>query len=101
MTKKEIIEKWAKEKKVETLIKKHTDFSNNPYIEDLVNDIYIDLLLKDDELIQKLDNENEIDYYLIKVIRNNLYSKNSPFYYKYQKFRKITDEIEPNADENY
>lgn len=101
MTKKEIIEKWANEKKVENLVKKHTDFSNNPYIEDLVNDIYIDLLLKDDELIQKLDNENKIDYYLTKIIRNNLYSKTSPFYYKYQKFRKIIDEIEPNADENY
>jgi len=94
MTKKEIIEKWAKEKKVETLIKKHTDFSNNPYIEDLINDIYIDLLLKDDELIKKLDNENEIDYYLIKVIRNNLYSKNSPFYYKYNKFRINSTDIE-------
>jgi len=101
MTKKEIIEKWAKEKKVETLIKKHTDFSNNPYIEDLVQDIYIELYLKDNELIEKLENDNEIDYFLTKIIRNNLYSKTSPFYYKYNKFRKITDEIEPNADENY
>lgn len=101
MTKKEIIEKWAKEKKVETLIKKHTDFSNNPYIEDLVQDIYIELYLKDNELIEKLENDNEIDYFLTKIIRNNLYSKTSPFYYKYNKFRKITDEIEQNADENY
>ena len=101
MTKKEIIEKWAKEKKVETLIKKHTDFSNNPYIEDLVQDIYIELYLKDNELIEKLENNNEIDYFLTKIIRNNLYSKTSPFYYKYNKFRKITDEIEQNADENY
>lgn len=101
MTKKEIIEKWAKEKKVETLIKKHTDFSNNPYIEDLVQDIYIELYLKDNELIEKLENDNEIDYFLTKIIRNNLYSKTSPFYYKYNKFRKITDEIDANLDENY
>lgn len=101
MTKKEIIEKWAKEKKVETLIKKHTDFSNNPYIEDLVQDIYIELFLKYNELIEKLENDNEIDYFLTKIIRNNLYSKTSPFYYKYNKFRKITDEIDANLDENY
>lgn len=101
MTKKEIIEKWAKEKKIETLIKKHTDFSNNPYIEDLVQDIYIELYLKDNELIEKLENDNEIDYFLTKIIRNNLYSKTSPFFYKYQKFRKITDEIDANLDENY
>lgn len=101
MTKKEIIEKWAKEKKVETLIKNHTDFSNNPYIEDLVQDIYIELFLKDNELIEKLENDNEIDYFLTKIIRNNLYSKTSPFYYKYNKFRKITDEIDANLDENY
>ena len=72
MTKKEIIEKWAKEKKVETLIKKHTDFSNNPYIEDLVQDIYIELYLKDNELIEKLENDNEIDYFLTKIIKITL-----------------------------
>lgn len=94
MTKKEIIEKWAKEKKVETLIKKHTDFSNNPYIEDLVQDIYIELYLKDNELIEKLENDNEIDYFLTKIIRNNLYSKTSPFYYKYNKFRINSTDID-------
>ena len=101
MTKNGIIEKWAKEKKVETLIKKHTDFSNNPYIEDLTQDIYIELALKDNELIEKLENENEIDYFLTKIIRNNLYSKTSPFFYKYQKLRKITDEIDVNVYEKY
>lgn len=94
MSKKEIIEKWAKEKKVENLIKKHTDFSNNPYTEDLANDIYIELLLKDDELLERLEKNNEIDYFLTKIIRNNLYSKTSPFYYNYQRFRKKTTEID-------
>ena len=94
MTKKEIIEKWANEKKVENLVKKHTDFTNNPYIEDLVQDIYIELYLKDNELIEKLENDNEIDYFLTKIIRNNLYSKTSQFYYKYQKFRINSTDIE-------
>jgi len=101
MRKEEIIEKWASEKKVESLVKKHTDFLNNPYIDDLVQDIYIELFLKDNELIEKLENDNEIDYFLTKIIRNNLYSKTSPFYYKYNKFRKITDEIDANLDEKY
>ena len=94
MKKEEIIEKWAKDKKVESLVKKHTDFLNNPYIDDLVQDIYIELYLKDNELIEKLENDNEIDYFLTKIIRNNLYSKTSPFYYKYNKFRINSTDID-------
>ena len=94
-----IIEKIANEKVVENLLKKHTDFSNNPYIDDLAQDIYICLLDTDCETIEKLYSSNELEYYVKKIIKNNLYSKTSPFFYKYERFRKITDEIGENLDE--
>lgn len=101
MTKKEIITEIAKNKTVENLIKTHTDFANNPYIDDLAQDIYISLMSKSEELIIGLYNNDEINYFISKMIKNNLYSSNSPFYYQYQKFRKITDEIGDNLDEEY
>lgn len=101
MTKKEIIEKLAEKKTIENLIKKHSDFLNNPYIEDLCQDIYILLYEKDEDLLNKLYDNNEFEYYITKIIKNNLYSNNSQFFYKYQKFRKITDEIEETFDEKY
>ena len=94
-----IIEKIANEKVVENLLKKHTDFSNNPYIDDLAQDIYICLLETDNETIEKLYSSNELEYYIKRIIKNNLYSKTSPFFYKYERFRKITDEIGENLDE--
>lgn len=94
-----IIEKIANEKVVENLLQKHTDFSNDPYIDDLAQDIYICLLETDSETIEKLYNSNELEYYIKKIIKNNLYSKTSPFFYKYERFRKITDEIGDKLDE--
>lgn len=94
-----IIEKIANEKVVENLLKKYTDFSNNPYIDDLAQDIYICLLETDNETIEKLYSSNELEYYIKRIIKNNLYSKTSPFFYKYERFRKITDEIGENLDE--
>ena len=94
-----IIEKIANEKIIENLLKKHTDFSNDPYIDDLAQDIYICLLETDKQTIEKLYNYNELEYYIKKIIKNNLYSKTSPFFYKYERFRKITDEIGDNLDE--
>lgn len=94
MNKKEIVEELAKKQTVENIVKKHTEFKSHPYINDLAQDIYIDLLDKDDKLIEKLYTDNEFEYYLKKLINNNLYSKTSPFYYKYAKFEKITNNID-------
>ena len=95
----DIITKIANEKFVEKLLQKHTDFSNNPYIDDFAQDIYICLLETDNETIEKLYSSNELEYYIKRIIKNNLYSKTSPFFYKYERFRKITDEIGENLDE--
>lgn len=99
MNSREIINELAKNCVVEKFVKKYTEFVNNPYIEDLVQDIYISLMEKDASFIQNLYKKNELDFFIIKMIKNNLYSNTSPFYKKYQKFREITDSIE--GDINY
>lgn len=99
MNSRKIIDELAKNKVVEKLVKRYTEFMNNPYLEDLVQDIYISLMEKDANFISGLYKKNELDYFIMKMIKNNLYSNTSPFYKKYQKFREITDSIE--GDINY
>lgn len=98
MNSRKIIDELAKNKVVEKLVKRYTEFSN-PYLEDLVQDIYISLMEKDASFIQNLYKKNELEFFIMKMIKNNLYSNTSPFYKKYQKFREITDSIE--GDINY
>lgn len=101
MNSRNIINELAKNCVVEKFVKKYTDFANNPYIEDLVQDIYVSLMEKENSFIQNLYKKNELDYFIIKMIKNNLYSSTSPFYKKYQQFRAITDSIGDFSDEEY
>lgn len=89
-TKQDIINEIASERLVESIINK---YSQSPYRDDLAQDIYIELLSKDDALIQRLYENNQIEFYIRKMIRLNLNSSTSRFYRSYIKFRKITSDI--------
>lgn len=95
MERKKIVEKWADENVVENIIKNNfKSFANHPYINDLTQDIYITLLATDESILQSLNESGEYVNYVKRVIKNNIYSTTSPFYYRYEKFRKITDNID-------
>lgn len=96
MTKWEIIDELSRSNTVEKIIFKLLPCSKNPFDcpEDLIQDIYLLLLQKDDNLIINLYNKGEIGYYLLKIARNQLLSKNSPYYTKYIKFGSNSDELE-------
>lgn len=94
-----IVEQWAKNRVVENIIERHYAFNmDNPYINDLIQDIYISLLGCDDSIIQALEDSGDYKHYIRRMISNNIFSKTSPYYYKYQKFRKITDNIDDLKD---
>ena len=99
MTKYEVINIIAKEHLVERIVTKLLSSSKNPFDcpEDLIQDIYLLLLQKDDDLIVNLYNKDEIGFYLLKIARNQLLSANSPYYTKYIKFRAKSDELEKGA----
>lgn len=97
-TKLQIIEELAKHKVVENLIKNITKRWDDTY-NDLAQMIYEDLLIKKkEELIQKLyqnqESNNELNAFLIRMIINNIYSKNSPFYYQFGKYRDMIKDDE-------
>ena len=99
MNKLEIIDKLSRSNTVEKIIYKLLPASKNRFDcpEDLIQDIYLLLLQKDDDLIVNLYNKDEIGFYLLKIARNQLLSKNSPYYTKYIKFGANSDELEKGA----
>ena len=95
MTKYEVINIIAREHLVEKIVNKLLSSSKNPFDcpEDLIQDLYLILLQKDDDLIVNLYNKDEIGFYLLKIARNQLLSKNSPYYQKYIRFQSNSDDI--------
>ena len=99
MTKYEVIDIIARDHLVERIVNKLLSSSKNPFDcpEDLIQDVYLLLLEKGDKLIVNLYERGELAYYLLRVVRNQLLSKNSPYYTKYIKFRAKSDELEKGA----
>ena len=99
MTKYDVVDIIAKEHLVERIVNKLLSSSKNPFDcpEDLIQDIYLLLLQKNDDLIVNLYNKGEIGFYLLKIARNQLLSANSPYYTKYIKFGANSDELEKGA----
>ena len=100
MTKVEIIDELSRSNTVEKIIYKLLPCSKNQFDcpEDLIQDIYLLLLEKDDTLIVDLHNKGELGYYLLKIARNQLLSKNSPYYTKYIKLRANSDDLTQAAN---
>ena len=100
MNKYEVVDIIAREHLAERIVNKLLSSSKNPFDcpEDLIQDIYLLLLQKNDDLIVNLYNKGELGFYLLKIARNQLLSKNSPYYTKYIKFRAYSDDITQAAN---
>ena len=99
MTKSDVLDIIAREHLVERVVNKLLSSSKNPFDcpEDLIQDVYLLLLQKDEDLIVNLYNKGELGYYILKVVRNQLLSVNSKYYYTYIKFGSHSDELEKGA----
>ena len=81
---KTIVEKIANEKTVETVIKNITKDSKDEDLKDLANDIYLELLEKPAELLEAIYDRDQMNYYITRIVMNNINSKTSRFYYRYR-----------------
>lgn len=99
MTKYEVVDIIAREHLVEKIVYKLLPCSKNPfdYPEDLIQDIYLILLNSDENLIVALYNKEELGFYILRISRNQLLSKNSPYYTKYIKLGANSDDISEAA----
>ena len=84
MDKYKIIDEISKDKVVEEIAYNIGDRGDED-LKDLIQDIYINLLEKEDNLIETLYNTNQLKYFIIRMVVNNIHSKNSPYYTKYKK----------------
>lgn len=84
MDKETIITEIARQKLVEEIV--HNIGGNtDDDLQDLIQDLYIDLMNKPDTLIQSLYNNKQFNFYITKMVLNNVRSKNSPFFSTYKK----------------
>ena len=97
MTKNEVVNIIAKEKMVETAIANIAK-TNSDVLNDLSQEIYLDLLEKDEQKIVKLYEANQIRFFVVRMILNNLFSKNSPFYQTFKKNANLTVNIDDLKD---
>lgn len=100
MNKWEIVDELSKNNTVEKIVYKLLSSSKNPFDcpEDLVQDLYLILLNSDENLIVTLYNKGELGFYVLRIARNQLLSKNSPYYTKYIKFGAHSDDLTQAAN---
>lgn len=91
-------ESIVRDSMVEKAVYSMLSSSRNPfdYPRDLIQDIYLMLFTKGDE-IEDMYQRGELGYYILRVVRNQLLSRNSPYYYTYIK-NAIYEDVEEYKD---
>lgn len=96
MDKKAIVKELAENRVVEGILAGNQIAS--PYIKDLAQDIYLQLLEKKEELITGLHERGELLFFIRKIITNNIFSRTSPYYRQYEDFRKRSEQVKDYID---
>lgn len=89
-----LIETIAKQHIVEDIIMNVVKDSKDEDYKDLVQDVYMTLLEKDNEILTAIYERNQINYFITRIVLNNINSKTSRFYYTYRKNKSVTIPIE-------
>lgn len=97
MTVEEVVELVAKEGWIGECIKTVTGGVWRSEYNDLVQDVLVELL--DQEKIVSLYQKNQLKFYIMRIVRNNLQSSTSRFYYRYRRFSLLNSG--PEILENY
>lgn len=102
MEKADIIAELAEQRVLDTIVY-NIGGNADEDLQDLIQDLYIDLMGKPDELIESLYESNQLKFFITKMALNNIRSKNSPYYanYKKDKTRRlpITDNDIPDDED--
>ena len=90
-TKAEIVEAIAKDRMVETMV---TNIAHKPMsadLQDLSQMVYLILLEYDEQKIQDLWINNQMHFFIARIIINQYNSVNSPLHTIFRKFRLMVD----------
>ena len=89
--KKDIIGKLANKKVVEQIIANITNDNDDDTLKDLAEMIYVWLMEDDEDKIESMYQNNQLNYYITRIVINNLHSKNSRYYYLFKKPEQHND----------
>lgn len=99
-TSNEIVEELYKSKKVKKFITNIVK-QQREYYEDLESELYLILLQTDNEKLNYLYENKQLDFYINRILCNQLKSTTSPFYRTYIKNGLVQDEITKKIEEEY
>ena len=95
-----IIETLAKERRVETMVENIAHHSLTADLKDLCQMVYVILLEYDETKLLDLWENNQINFFLARIIINQYRSSNSPFHTIYRKFQERMVYMGVGADIN-
>ena len=84
MSTREVVEEIARTKLIQECIKVVTGGVWRSEYDDLTSDILLELL--DQTKIVDLYKKGQLRYYVMRIVRNNIQSNTSRFYYRYRRF---------------
>ena len=97
-----IVGRIAECRTVEDLVRNVTHHSKiDADLADLVQIIYFALLQTDVKRLEYLVTSGGIRFYIVRMIQNQYFSKNSPFYMEIRKFSDRTSEISSQISKTY
>ena len=85
MTKEEVVEYIARSKLIQECILIVTGGVWRSEYDDLVQDLLVEFLDQGKKIVD-LYKKGQLRYYVVRVVRNNLQSCTSRFYYRYRRF---------------
>lgn len=89
----EIVEAVAKARIVETMVENIAHQSLSADLKDLTQMVYLILLEYDESKLQDLWENDQMGFFIARIIINQYRSSNSPFHAIYRKFRQRTEDI--------
>lgn len=92
MTKHEIVARIAEERRVEDIVSKVCKVSRVE-LDDLAQMIYEAMLLYDESKIVSLYEHGQLNYFIVRIVQNQFYSKTSQFYALFRKLSQRSIDV--------
>lgn len=86
MTKLEVINYIAENKIVENIVR-NVSGEGDDDLKDLCQDIYVDLFTKSENKLISLYENKQLNFFITKIVYNNIFSKTSRYYTTYKKVK--------------
>lgn len=92
-TKYDIIEELATNRTIEEIVSNIAQNPNEDTLNDLSQMLYEDLLLKPDKKIEQLYNDNQLTFFITRMVLNSINSKTSRYYYLFKRYNNKCKEL--------